>query len=108
MTISIQPDVSQNTVSTGEPVLVSVVIPAHNAANSIAEALTSVVNQTFSNYEIIVVNDGSPDTTLLERALELFRQRIRYIKQENQGPSGARNSGILAARGKYVAFLDSY
>ena len=107
MTISIQPDLSQNTMSTGEPVLVSVVIPAYNAANSIAEALNSVVNQTFSNYEIIVVNDGSPDTALLEPALEPFRQRIRYIKQENQGPSGARNTGILAARGKYVAFLDS-
>jgi glycosyltransferase involved in cell wall biosynthesis len=107
MTISIQPDLPQNTVSTGEPVLVSVVIPAYNSANSIAEALSSVLEQTFSDYEIIVVNDGSPDTTPLERALETFRQRIRYIKQENQGPSGARNTGILSARGKYVAFLDS-
>ena len=87
--------------------MVSVVIPVYNSANSIAEALNSVLNQTFSKYEIIVVNDGSPDTTLLERALEPFRQRIRYIQQENQGPSGARNAGILVAQGKYIAFLDS-
>jgi glycosyltransferase involved in cell wall biosynthesis len=67
----------------------------------------SVLNQTFSKYEIIIVNDGSTDTALLEHALEPFRQRMHYIHQENQGPSGARNAGILAARGRYVAFLDS-
>ena len=105
---SIRPDLSQNTVSAApEPVLVSVVIPAYNAASCIVEALDSVLNQTFATHEIIVINDGSPDTTLLERALEPYRERIRYIQQENQGPSGARNAGILAARGKYVAFLDS-
>lgn len=105
---SIRPDLSQNTVLAAlEPVLVSVVIPAYNSAGCIAEALDSVLEQTFAKPEIIVINDGSPDTTLLERALEPYRERIRYIKQENQGPSGARNAGILAARGKYVAFLDS-
>jgi hypothetical protein len=105
---SIRPDLSQNTVSAApEPVLVSVVIPAYNAASCIVEALDSVLNQTFATHEIIVINDGSPDTTLLERALEPYRERIRYIHQENQGPSGARNAGIRAARGKYVAFLDS-
>src|SRR5258708_13916994 len=108
MNTSIQPDLSQKLVTdASEPVMVSVVIPVYNSANNIAEALNSVLNQTFSKYEIIVVNDGSPDTPLLKRALEPFRQRIRYIQQENQGPSGARNAGILAARGKYVAFLDS-
>jgi len=53
------------------------------------------------------VNDGSPDTPLLEEALQPYLGRIRYIKQENRGPSNARNTGIQASRGKYVAFLDS-
>jgi glycosyltransferase involved in cell wall biosynthesis len=107
MNTSIQPNLSQKLVTdASKPVIVSVVIPVYNSANNIAEALNSVLTQTFSKYEVIVINDGSPDTTHLERALEPFREQIRYIKQENQGPSGARNTGILAARAKYVAFLD--
>ncbi len=86
---------------------VSVVIPAYNAATYIAETLDSVFAQTFSDYEVIVVNDGSPDTEELERVLESYRGRVVYIKQENRGPSGARNAGILCARGHYVALLDS-
>lgn len=91
----------------GLPVLVSVVIPAYNSAEYIAEALDSVMAQTFADYEIIVVNDGSPDTAELEKALAPHVHVIRYIKQENKGPSAARNTAIRAARGKYVAFLDS-
>jgi glycosyltransferase involved in cell wall biosynthesis len=91
----------------GDPVLVSVVIPAYNAAPYIGGTLNSVLAQTFTNYEILVVNDGSPDTTALESVLQPYQGSIRYIKQENRGPSGARNAGIQAARGKYVAFLDS-
>jgi len=87
--------------------LVSVVIPAYNAADYITETINSVLAQTFCDYEIILVNDGSPDTPQLEQALAPYLDRIRYIKQENRGPSGARNVGILEARGKYVAFLDS-
>lgn len=90
-----------------DPVLVSVVIPAYNAAHYITQTLDSVLAQTFSQYEIILVNDGSPDTLDLEKALAPYLHRIRYIKQANRGPSGARNKGILEARGKYVAFLDS-
>ena len=86
---------------------VSVVIPAFNAAPHIAEALDSVFSQTFPNYEVIVINDGSPDTPELERALAPYRERIVYLKQENLGPSAARNAGILQAHGTYVAFLDS-
>jgi glycosyltransferase involved in cell wall biosynthesis len=103
-----QPDLSQkHVIDTSKPAMVSVVIPVYNSANTIAEALNSVLNQTFSKYEIIIVNDGSTDTVPLKRALEPFRERIHYVEQENQGPSGARNTGILAARGKYIAFLDS-
>jgi glycosyltransferase involved in cell wall biosynthesis len=87
--------------------LVSVIIPAYRAAQFIAATLDSVLAQTFRDYEIILVNDGSPDSPELEKALEPYRDRIVYLRQENQGPSGARNTGILAARGQYVALLDA-
>lgn len=86
---------------------VSVIIPAYNAAQYVGEALESVFAQTFADYEVIVVNDGSPDTDELERVLAPYMERTTYLKQENRGPSGARNTGIERARGKYVALLDS-
>lgn len=85
----------------------SIVIPAYNAARHIFDALTSVLAQSNKNYEIIVVNDGSPDTPELEKELEPYLNDIVYIKRLNGGPAAARNSGILAAKGEYVAFLDS-
>ncbi|HJP91474.1 MAG TPA: glycosyltransferase [Pyrinomonadaceae bacterium] len=90
---------------TGSP-LVSVIIPAYEVAEFIGEALDSVLAQTFTDYEIIVINDGSPDTGALERALKPYMSRIVYLKQENRGVSAARNSGIAAARGSLIAFLD--
>ena len=87
--------------------LVSVIIPAYNAAPYITETIDSVFAQTYSNYEVIIVNDGSPDTDALEGALAPYRHSAVYIKQANRGPGGARNAGILRARGEYVAFLDS-
>jgi glycosyltransferase involved in cell wall biosynthesis len=87
--------------------LVSVVIPAYNSSRYISGTLDSVLSQTFSNREIILVNDGSPDTTKLEATLQPYVPRLRYFNQENRGPSAARNVGIRAARGRYVAFLDS-
>ncbi|MFI5361857.1 MAG: glycosyltransferase family 2 protein [Elusimicrobiota bacterium] len=86
---------------------VSVVIPAYNVAPFIGEALESVFSQTFADYEVIVVNDGSPDTQELESALAPRLSRLRYIKQANQGASAARNAGLKAARGEFVAFLDA-
>ena len=86
---------------------VSVLIPAYNAAPYIAETLDSVFAQTFSRYEVIVVNDGSPDTEELERVLAPYLDRIVYLKQENGGPSAARNTAIRKAHGAYVATLDS-
>lgn len=86
---------------------VSVVIPAYNTAPYIDEALSSVFAQTLRDFEVIVVNDGSPDTDELERALKPHRGRITYIKQENKGVSAARNTGILAAKAPLVALLDS-
>jgi len=86
--------------------LVSVIIPAYDVAEFIGEALDSVLAQTFTDYEIIVINDGSRDTEALERALAPYMSRIVYLKQENRGVSAARNTGIAAARGLLIAFLD--
>lgn len=85
---------------------VSVIMPAYNVALYIGEALESVFAQTFKDYEVIVVNDGSPDTAELERALAPYSARLIYLKQENRGVSAARNAGLRAARGEFVAHLD--
>jgi GT2 family glycosyltransferase len=103
---STQTDIPQQPPSAPGP-LVSVVIPAYNAAPYIALTLNSVLAQTLANYEIIVINDGSPDTPALEQALQPYLAKIRYLRQDNRGPSSARNVGIREARGKYIAFLDS-
>jgi glycosyltransferase involved in cell wall biosynthesis len=85
---------------------VSVIIPAYMVAPYIAATLDSVLAQSFTNYEVIVVNDGSPDTAELERALAPYLERITYVRQENQGAGAARNNGLRHARGRFVAFLD--
>ena len=87
--------------------LVSVIVPAYNVADYIGDALNSVLAQTFTDYEIIVINDGSPDTEALEKVLAPYLSRIVYLKQENRGVSAARNTGIKAARGSLIAFLDA-
>jgi glycosyltransferase involved in cell wall biosynthesis len=89
------------------PLQFSVVIPAYNAARFISDSLKSVFAQTVNDYEIIVVNDGSPDTTEFEKALEPYLNAITYIQRANGGPAAARNTGILAAKGDFIAFLDS-
>ena len=86
--------------------LVSVVIPAYRCAPFIPQAVESTLTQSYPRCETIVVNDGSPDTPDLEAALAPFRDRIHYITKRTGGPSAARNRGILAAHGKYIAFLD--
>ncbi|HEX8560206.1 MAG TPA: glycosyltransferase family A protein [Pyrinomonadaceae bacterium] len=92
--------------SSSDAPAVSVIMPAYNVAGFIGEALESVFAQTFKDFEVVVVNDGSPDTPELERALAPYRGRVRYIVQENRGVSAARNAGIRAARGRFVAHLD--
>ena len=87
--------------------LVSVITPAYRAAGRIRETLDSVFAQTYTNFEVLLVNDGSPDTEALEQAIRSYGARLIYIRQENRGPSGARNTAIRAARGKYIACLDS-
>ncbi len=85
---------------------VSVIIPAYNIAAYIRETLDSVFAQTFTDYEVIIVNDGSIDTEELETALAPFAERIVYAAQPNLGASQARNSAICLARGELLAFLD--
>ena len=85
--------------------LVSVIIPTYNRATLVSRAIKSVFNQTYTNYEIIVVDDGSTDNT--QAVLKDYSDRIKYIYQENAGVSAARNRGIKEAKGKWVAFLDS-
>jgi len=84
---------------------VSVVIPTYNSAQFIVETLESVFAQTYEDYEIIVVDDGSTDNT--REVLKPYMSRIRYIYKENGGASSARNLGIKSAEGEYIAFLDS-
>src|SRR4051812_20566117 len=89
-----------------EDTLVSVVIPAYNVGELIGQTLESVFAQNYRNFEILVVNDGSPDTPVLEAAIAPYRDRITYLVQENAGPSAARNAGVGHARGELIAFLD--
>src|ERR1035441_2275703 len=86
--------------------LVSVIVPCYRVTVFIAEALDSLRAQTFRDFETIVVNDGCPDTENLERVLAPYQSEIVYLKQENRGPSGARNTGLEAARGPLIALLD--
>jgi glycosyltransferase involved in cell wall biosynthesis len=86
---------------------VSVIIPTFNTARYIGTALASVFAQTVQDFEVIVINDGSPDTPDLERVLAPYRDRIRYLVQDNSGVSAARNAGVRAARAPLVATLDS-
>jgi GT2 family glycosyltransferase len=84
-----------------------VVIPAYASERYIRQALDSVFAQTYPRYEVIVINDGSPDTEQLETGIAEYEGRVVYLKQPNRGPSAARNAGILRAKGEFVAFLDS-
>lgn len=86
--------------------LISVIIPVYNAEKYLQETIQSVLNQTYSNFEIIAVNDGSKDTSL--EILQKFTDyRIRIINKENTGVSDTRNVAIKAAKGEFVCFLDA-
>ena len=89
--------------------LVSVIVPVYNRAHLVAVTIESILSQTYQALEIILINDGSDDASLsvLREYESRFPDKIRVIDQLNQGQIIARNNGIKAARGKYVAFLDS-
>ena len=84
---------------------VSVVIPAYNSARFIGEALQSVFDQTFKDYEIIVVDDGSTDST--KQVIDRYGNKIRYVFQQQGGQAKARNRGIRDSLGRFIAFLDA-
>ena len=82
----------------------SVIICTYNRAGFLARAINSVYNQTFKNFELVVIDDGSIDST--KELLKNFKD-VRYVAQNHQGVSAARNRGLGEARGEYIAFLDS-
>src|SRR5436190_1570422 len=84
---------------------VSVIVPAFNAGRTISAALASVFAQTYRDFEVIVVDDGSTDDTAARIAE--WGDRVLYVRQPNGGPARARNTGIGRSRGRLVAFLDA-
>ena len=84
---------------------VSVIIPTYNRENFIIETIQSVLNQTYKDFEIIVVDDGSTDNT--KKRLESFRSKIKLIEQKNSERAVARNNGVKNSSSEYIAFLDS-
>jgi glycosyltransferase involved in cell wall biosynthesis len=83
---------------------VSVIIPVYQGDRFLAEAVESVLNQNFTDYEIIVIDDGSTDNS--HAVLQPYYNSIHYVFQENQGVAAARNRGIQIAKGELIAFLD--
>ena len=91
----------------GNP-LVSVIIPAYNLGLYLQDCLESVPNQTFREWECIVVDDGSEDNTAnIVKGYIRKDARFKYVYQQNKGLAGARNSGLLQAQGRYIQFLDA-
>lgn len=89
--------------------LVSVIVPLYNAEKYIEETMESILNQTYKNIEIVIVDDGSKDqsSSIVKNFKKKYPEQIKYILQENQGVSVARNTGIENANGEYISFLDS-
>lgn len=86
--------------------IVSIIVPAYNAEKYIAEAIQSVMDQTFKDWELLVIDDGSTDSTA--NIVKSFSDaRIILVQQENRGVSNARNKGLDLAKGKYITFLDA-
>ncbi|MCH4551346.1 glycosyltransferase family 2 protein [Aestuariibaculum lutulentum] len=84
----------------------SVIIPLFNKEDNITKTLNSVINQTFTDFEVIIINDGSTDSSL-SKVQEISDKRFKIINQENSGASTARNNGISLSQGNYIALLDA-
>ncbi len=90
--------------------LVSVIIPCYNYGRYLDEALQSVLRQTFPNWEVLIVDDGSTDQSTIEKLTEIEKRsyaKVKIVRQSNAGVSAARNNGIRSARGKYICCLDA-
>lgn len=84
--------------------LISVIIPTFNASGYLPKAIESVMNQTYTNFEVIIIDDGSTDNT---RSIIKESEKVKYFYQENKGLSSARNAGMQKSNGKYLVFLDA-
>ena len=88
--------------------LVSIITPCYNGEKYVAHTIRSVLAQTYENWELIIVDDGSTDgSASIIRSFAQTDSRIRFIRQENAGSAAARNAGIRAARGRFLALLDA-
>ncbi len=95
-------------MTSGEQPLISVIIPCYNYASFLTDALNSVLAQTYSNWECIVIDDGSKDNTaIVTKSFVDKDERFRYVYQQNQGISAARNAGLEISTGTYIQFLDA-
>lgn len=89
-------------------VLISVIIPMYNAEKYVDKILNCILSQTYSSFELIIIDDGSNDNTLSKcKFYSRIDNRVRLISQENQGVSVARNKGIEMSLGEYVSFIDA-
>ena len=89
-----------------ENIKFSIIIPAYNAEKFIERSINSVLSQRYSNYEVIVIDDGSIDNTA--KVVEQYDSNVvKFLKQNNSGVSGARNKGISFAKGDFICFLDA-
>lgn len=87
---------------------ISLVMPVYNVENFLSKALTSVENQTFKDFEMIIVDDGSSDKSYeIAEEFRIKNPNFKLIKQENSGPAAARNTGVMHCKGEYIAFMDS-
>lgn len=103
--LTLSQSVKNTKISRSKNPKVSVIIPSYNTARFVVEAVESVLNQTYKDYEILVIDDGSTDNT--QEVLEPYKEKIHYIYQPNQGAAIARNHGCRLARGEFLAFLDA-
>lgn len=87
----------------------SIIVPVYNVANYLEACLSSIIQQTYSDFEVLLVNDGSTDASLqiCQRFKEKYAEKIQLLTQENQGVSAARNAALNQARGKYIVFIDA-
>lgn len=86
----------------------SIIVPVYKVEKYIRRCLDSIINQTFTDFELILVDDGSPDTSgEICEGYAKKDERIRVIHQENKGLSGARNTGVEVSKGEYIGFVDS-
>ena len=89
--------------------MISIIIPVYNQADKLPKCLDSILNQTYNNYEIIIVDDGSTDNLniTLEQYKNIFSYKLNILEQENKGANSARNHGYKSAKGEYLLFCDA-